>query len=61
MIAKEVMRHIDGVAIFPLVSLILFFVLFSATIIYAYTMNKDKAAEYSSLPLEKDQDDEIND
>lgn len=59
MIAKEVMRNIDGVGIFPIISLILFFVMFSATIIYSIGLKKDKADKYSALPLENDQSDEV--
>lgn len=60
MIAKEVMRHIEGVGIFPLISLILFFVLFSGILIYAFTFKKEKADLFSALPLEKDTNNEAN-
>lgn len=52
MIGKELMRHIDGVGLFPLISLVLFFVLFTAVIIYAFTMNKEKADAMGAIPLE---------
>lgn len=60
MIAKEVMRHIDGVGIFPLISLILFFVLFTSILIYAFTFKKEKAEIFSALPLENEPSHETN-
>ncbi|HLG30440.1 MAG TPA: hypothetical protein VI387_09540 [Candidatus Brocadiales bacterium] len=50
---KEVLRAIAGIDIFPVVSLIIFFVFFVAVVIYAFRADKNFIAKMSSLPLEK--------
>jgi len=60
MIAKEVMRNIEGVGIFPMISLVLFFLLFTATVIYAFTMKRDRADIMSALPLENETENETD-
>ena len=60
MIAKELLKNIEGVGIFPMISLILFFVLFTAIIIHAFMLDKKATEDYAAIPLSssKDQDHE---
>ncbi|MCB0736984.1 MAG: hypothetical protein KDC92_05690 [Bacteroidetes bacterium] len=51
---KEVMQNIDGISIYPIISLVLFFVVFSVIMYFTVTLKKDKADHLSSLPLEND-------
>lgn len=52
MIAKELMRHIEGVGIFPLISLILFFVLFTSIIVHTISIKKEDADSLGSIPFD---------
>lgn len=49
---KEILRNIDGVEIYPIISLLLFFIVFVVMIIYVLTINKSTVHEMSSLPLD---------
>ncbi|MCK6603888.1 MAG: cbb3-type cytochrome c oxidase subunit 3 [Ignavibacteriaceae bacterium] len=53
---KEVLNSINGVAIFPVVGLILFFPLFIGVVYYAFKMDKKKVDKLSNLPLEDDKE-----
>lgn len=41
----------NGVDIFPIISLVLFFIIFVGYTIYALTYSKDRAKEMSELPF----------
>lgn len=49
---KHNMETIDGVSIYPIISLTIFFTVFVAFFIYAMTYKKDVINEISQLPLE---------
>ncbi|MGB0430946.1 MAG: CcoQ/FixQ family Cbb3-type cytochrome c oxidase assembly chaperone [Bacteroidia bacterium] len=51
MIAKEIMRNIEGVGIFPIISLVLFFVMFTLIIVHTITIKKEEADALGSLPF----------
>lgn len=51
---KEVLNSINGVALYPIIGLILFFPIFIGVIIYVFKMDKKKADTLSNLPLEDD-------
>lgn len=51
---KEVMQNIEGVSIYPILSLLVFFIVFSGIVYYTITLKKEKAQHLSSLPLEND-------
>ncbi len=48
---KHNLETIDGVAIYPIISLSIFFVVFISFFIYAMTYKKDKISELSQLPF----------
>ena len=49
---KEYLAQIEGVAIYPRVSLVIFFVFFSALFIWVATAKKNYLKQMSELPLE---------
>jgi hypothetical protein len=55
---KEVLRSIDNIAIFPIVSLIIFVLFFIGIAIWAMRVPKDYIKHMESLPMG---DDEIKD
>jgi hypothetical protein len=48
---KHNMETIAGIEIYPIISLVLFFVIFIAFLVYAMTYSKDKIKELSQLPF----------
>ncbi|GAA4827404.1 hypothetical protein [Algivirga pacifica] len=56
---KDVLRSIDGIEIFPVIGIAIFFLFFVAWIIYVTTMKKQDVDTYSAIPLDLDLDDKI--
>lgn len=54
---QEVLRDIDGIGIFPAVSLVLFVIVFTLVLIYAFRIDRAGVRHMAALPL----DDEISD
>lgn len=48
----EVLRSIDGVGIFPAISLVVFVLFFSAMLVWVWRLSSDRLVEYSRLPLD---------
>lgn len=48
---KEVLRSIDQVAIWPIISLVIFFAFFIGMVWRVYTTDKEQVNEISELPL----------
>lgn len=53
---KHNMETISGVAIYPIVSLLIFFLFFVCLGIWVLSYKKDKLAELSSIPLQEESD-----
>lgn len=53
---KGNLENIDGVAIYPIISLIIFFTFFAALYWWVFTTKKEHVNDMSNMPL----DDEIN-
>lgn len=53
---KEVLRSIDGVSIYPILSLTIFFIFFTGLMIKVALMKKKDVQELSSMPLSDDID-----
>ncbi|MEH0158509.1 hypothetical protein V6R21_30935 [Limibacter armeniacum] len=53
---KDVLRSIEGIEVFPVIGIIIFFTFFTAWLIYAFSMKKEQVNALSSLPLELDSD-----
>ena len=51
---KEVLRSIEGVDIYPIISLALFFILFSVITIQVFLLKKTDINEVARLPLNSD-------
>ncbi len=52
---KGNLENIDGVAIYPIISLLIFFIFFVGLFFWVITMKKSHIKEVSNLPLENDQ------
>lgn len=54
---KYIKHHLDtiaGIEIYPIISLVLFFLVFSVMLIYVFKIPKDNIEERSHLPLDND-------
>ena len=51
---KNHMESIDGIATYPMISLLIFFVFFTLLFWWVFTASKAYIKEVSELPLEKD-------
>ncbi len=51
---KHHLDTIDGVEIYPIISLLLFFIVFTTMLIIVLKMPKNSIEEISNLPLEND-------
>jgi len=58
---KDHLTNIDSISIYPVISLLIFFVFFVALLYYVKKMDKNKIEEVSKLPLDQqEQHDETN-
>lgn len=48
----EVLRSMQGIGIFPAISLVVFVVFFSAMLFWVWHLRSDRLAEYSQMPLD---------
>jgi cytochrome c oxidase cbb3-type subunit 4 len=55
---KHNMETIAGVAIYPILSLLIFFFFFLALGIWVFTYKKETIAQFSVMPLSENQNDE---
>ncbi len=51
---KEHLQTIDGVATYPMISLLIFFVFFALLFWWVFTASKAHVKEMGELPLDKD-------
>lgn len=51
---KHHMENIEGVAIYPMISLLIFFIFFSVLFWWVFTARKDYIKKVSKLPLDND-------
>lgn len=56
---KHNMETIAGVAIYPILSLLIFFLFFMVLGIWVFTYRKEKIAEFSEMPLADNQSESI--
>lgn len=57
---KEILQSIEGVEIYPIISLIVFVVFFVVVTILLIRMDKNYINEMKQLPLTKDDNNKIN-
>lgn len=56
---KGNLEQIDGVAIYPIISLLIFFVFFVVLFWWVFTAKKEHIIEVSNIPLDNNQNDEL--
>ena len=56
---KGNLEQIDGVAIYPIISLLIFFVFFVVLFWWVFTAKKEHIIEVSNIPLANNQNDEL--
>ena len=56
---KHNLTGIDGVEIYPILSLLIFVLFFTAVILFVVKMNKKHVDQMSALPLENDEDEPL--
>lgn len=52
---KQHAASIDGISIYPVISLLIFFLFFIALLYYVKKMDKNKVDEISRIPLDADE------
>lgn len=52
---KGNLENIDGVEIYPIISLLIFFIFFAVLFYWVFTAKKEHINEVSHLPLDNDQ------
>jgi hypothetical protein len=50
----DVLRSIEGVAVFPVISLVVFVIVFSGTLVWALRLSADRLRRMAELPLDLD-------
>ncbi len=55
---KGPLESIDGVEIYPIISLLIFFIFFTALFWWVFTAKKEYISDVSSIPLEFESDEE---
>ncbi len=55
---KGNLENIDGVEIYPIISLLIFFLFFVALFWWVFTAKKDHITEVSNIPLDTNQNEE---
>lgn len=50
------LKSIDGVAIYPIISLVMFVSIFLLAAVYVYTTDKKRMERNANIPLQKDSD-----
>lgn len=53
---KGPLESIEGVAIYPIISLLIFFIFFTALFWWVFTAKKDYIKKVSDIPLELEED-----
>jgi hypothetical protein len=48
---KDVLRHIEDIATFPVISFVIFFLFFISVVIYAWGITKPTISEMENIPL----------
>lgn len=57
---KHNMESISGIEIYPIISLLIFFIFFVGLYTWVYTYGKDKINEMSNLPFNGEENDTLN-
>ena len=49
---REVLRSIDGVEVFPIISLLIFFAFFVGVVVWSIRLDHQRVSEMAHLPLD---------
>lgn len=52
---KDILQQIDGIEIFPIIALVIFFVCFTTVVIWTMRLDKKTVNEMAHLPLDSDE------
>ena len=50
---QEVLRNVDGIGVFPVISLVVFVTVFGLVVLHAARMDRSGAQRMAALPLEE--------
>ena len=50
---QEVLRGVEGIGIFPAVSLVLFMAVFTRVVVYALRLDRNRVRQMAALPLDE--------
>jgi|694.fasta_scaffold54860_2 uncharacterized membrane protein len=59
-IIKQYADQVNGIEVFPIISLVMFTLFFAGVLLHVLSMNRSTADEMSGLPLEGPGDDKAN-
>ena len=54
---KETLQSLAGVEIFPIISLLLFVIIFALVVIWTFSLDNDVISEMERIPIENDMND----
>jgi cytochrome c oxidase cbb3-type subunit 4 len=57
---KELLQSIDGVTIYPIISLVVFVLFFAVILIWMFRVDKNYIQKMENLPLERDEENNFN-
>ncbi|MFA8341734.1 MAG: hypothetical protein ACEPO8_02065 [Rhodothermaceae bacterium] len=57
---SDFMSSIDGIGIYPVISLLMFFTVFVGVGVYLFTANKEEMNNMAMMPLDKNFDEKTN-
>lgn len=57
---KDVLQSVEGISLYPVISLIIFVLFFAVLIIWMIKVDKKYIKKMRNLPLEKEEDNEKN-
>mgnify|MGYP003551962261 FL=1 len=57
---KEILQSIDGVSIYPIVSLVVFVLFFAVILIWMFKVDKNYIKKMENLPFEKEEENNFN-
>lgn len=60
-IVSSLLERIEGISLFPLISLAIFLIVFAMALVYTFTMKKQHSEEYKNFPLDETEADSHQD
>ncbi len=57
---KEILQSIEGVSIYPIISLVVFVLFFAVILIWMFKVDKNYIKKMENLPFEKEEENNFN-